>query len=134
MRIDELLEEGNGECTRPSKVVEPPLEQRCRRCGLPPRKPERDRGASRVGLTIKPRQELLGLIEPALEHPDFSKTGIRVDTTGSLTGLRQLPNRRCKLLLRGIDTAVRGEDIRATGPAERKEDHVVVLPDKVLQN
>ena len=53
--IDELLEEGNGERAPPSDLVQPPLKDRSRRRGLTARKPQRDRGTGRVGLSIEPR-------------------------------------------------------------------------------
>jgi len=64
--IDELVEKGNSEYAAPSNLVQPPLEDHCRRRWLAACKPERDRGTGRVGLTIKSREELLGLVEAAL--------------------------------------------------------------------
>ena len=69
-----------------------------------------------------------------MKHSNLSKTGGRADTPRSLTGSRQLLDRRDEFLLRGVDTTVGGEDVRAARPAEREEDRGVVLPDEVFEN
>ena len=118
----------------PSNLIEPPLEERRRGGRFAARKPERDSGTGRTRFPVEPREKLLSLVESALKHPNLGKTGSRADAPRSLTGSRQLLDRREEFHLRGVDAAVGGEDVRAARPAEREEDRGVVLPDEIFEN
>src|SRR4029453_8077033 len=98
-------------------LVQPPLQERGRRLKLAARTPQRDSGTGRTRVPIEPREKLLALVESALKHPNLGKTGSRAHAPRSLTGSRQLLDRRDQFRLRGIDPAVGGEDIRTARPS-----------------
>src|SRR5262245_11228430 len=94
----------------------------------------RHSGGYGLRFVLEAVEQLLCLIKATLQHTDLRESRGRVTAPRTLSSVCQLPDRRKELAFGSVDATVRGEDIRATRPAEGEERDLVVLAHEVLQH
>ena len=91
---------------RAAELREPPFEQARGHVRVATCEVQRDRGFDRLGLVLEPGQQVLGLVEPALQHAELGEARSRVHAAGALTRLGQLAQGVHERLLGVVDAAV----------------------------
>jgi hypothetical protein len=98
-RLDELREKRRGEQASPPKLVEPARQERRRGSGLTAGDAYGDTGLQGFGLRLEAVEQLLGLVEAALEHPNLRQASRRRDAARALAYCGELTHRELELCL-----------------------------------
>ena len=128
----EQVQEGGGEHVVVADRVQPAMQDGRRHRGLASRQVERGQRVGRLRELLEPGEELFGLLEPPLRHPELGELGGRVDAPRPEVRVLHRLQTLGEHPVGHLPLARSDEHLRAARVAEPEHRHVVVRGDPPL--